>query len=89
MGWTLTNKHINIMLRLRLFDTVATPALLYSLDTCALTHGDLARVDIVQRKMLRCMIGWVTHPDDTWEEAGRRMARRLSSALELFPIPKR
>ena len=84
---TLTNKHINVMLRLRLFDAVVTPTLLYSLETVSMTQGQLDRLDCVQRTMLRRIVGWVCYSeDDTWEQRGRRMKARLARALELQPV---
>ena len=36
--------------------------------------------------MLRRIIGWICYSDDTWEERGRRMADKLRSCLEKYPI---
>ena len=44
------------------------------------------RLDTVQRKMLRRMVGWARSSDDSWEALGRRMKLRLQNALEKFPI---
>ena len=48
-----TNKHVNIKLRLRLFDTVVTPAVLYGLTAFPLTQHDIEQLGVTQRKMLR------------------------------------
>ncbi|CAK0838458.1 unnamed protein product, partial [Prorocentrum cordatum] len=42
------------------------------------------RVDIVQRRLLRRMVGWISHSDDTWEDRGRRMELRLNAALNSY-----
>jgi len=84
---TLMNKSISLALRLKLFNTTVTPALLYSLDTCPLTDRLLRKLDVIQRKMLRKIIGWVFgDPEDTWEEIGRRMKMRMTAGLQSYPI---
>eukprot|EP00959_Pyramimonas_sp_CCMP1952_P217036 4539173-Pyramimonas_sp.AAC.1 len=55
---TLQNRNIPIKLRLRLFGSVATPSVLYSLTTTPLTQKDLDKLDALQRKMLRRIVGW-------------------------------
>ena len=80
------NKNVNIKLILKLFNAAVTPSLVYSLETCPLTQSQMQKLDIVQRKMLRKMVGWVFDSEDTWEDAGRRMKLRLQTALNLHPI---
>ena len=80
------DKHIPICLRLKLFDVAITPTILYSLETCPLTDHLQERLNIVQRTMLRRMVGWVCRADDTWEERGRRMKDKMSSCLSRHPI---
>ena len=81
LSHSLTNKHVNIKLRLKLFNATVTPAATYCLETCPLTRSQLNQLDIVQRRMLRRMVGWVMDSEDSWEDAGRRMKHRLASAL--------
>ena len=84
---TLTNRHVNIKLRLKLFDATVTPAALYGLTSCPLTNTQLARLDTTMRKMLRRLVGWVhSNDDETWEQRGHRMKTRLDTALSLFKI---
>jgi len=85
---TLLNKHINLGLRLKLFSSCVTPALLYSLETCPLTHVSLNKLDCAQRRMLRSIVGWVSFDNDeeSWESRGHRMKAKLRAALELFPV---
>ena len=45
-----------------------------------------SRLDIVQRTMLRRMVGWVSHTGDAWEDRGRRMKQRLSQCLDHYPV---
>ena len=82
----MEDRNISIALRLKLFDAVVTPTLLYSLDTCPMTSALEQRVDIVQRKMLRRMVGWVTFQQDTWHDIGLRMQRRLQQGLARYPV---
>ena len=86
MQQALVDKHVDIKLRLQLFDVVVTPAVMYALETCPLTEIQRERLDITQRRMLRRMVGWVCYDDESWEERGRRMKKRLESALELRPV---
>ena len=78
------DKHLSMQLRLKLFDSVITSTLVYSLETCPLTESMCTRLDGVQRKMLRRMVGWIIQPEDTWETGGRRMKHRLEYHLEKF-----
>ena len=64
------NRKIPIHLRLKLFHTVITPAVCYSLATTPLTTAQLSKLDAVRRKMLRKMVGWVRFDDESWETTG-------------------
>ena len=83
----LTNKHVSLKLRLKFFNAVVTPAMLFSLHTLALTKVQLESINVLQRKMLRSIVGWVRVNGEDWSETMRRMNHRLSVVLELFPIP--
>ena len=84
---TLTNRNVSIGLRLKLFDATVTPALLYSLETCPLTNRLLEKVDVVQRRMLRKIVGWVmSGEEEDWTERGRRMKERMERALLQHPV---
>ena len=48
--------------------------------------AQLSDLDILQRKLLRSLVGWVICTDDTWKEAGHKMKLRLEAALALYPI---
>ena len=64
-------------LRMRLFEAVISPTVLYSLDTIALSEYLFNRIDITQRKMLRSIIGWRFRVNETWEERGHHMKEKL------------
>ena len=83
---TMQNRNIPIKLRLRLFDSVVTPSVLYSLTTTPLTQKDLDKLDALQRKMLRRIVGWVRLEEEAWQLTGHRMKRRLEAALAQQPV---
>jgi hypothetical protein len=60
----LTNTHISIKLRLRLFDAIVTPTILFGLITMPLTPSDLNQLDAIQHRMLRSLVGWVCLRDE-------------------------
>ena len=70
---SLTNKHVDIKLRLRLLDAVVTPCALYCLSIAHLTKTDVGRLGIGLRKMLRLMVGYVKHQSDSWSDMHRRL----------------
>ena len=74
----LTNRHVDIRLRLRLLDAVVTPSALYGLSTAPLTATALERLGVAQRKMLRLMVGYVKFTDDSWDDMHRRMSGKIS-----------
>ena len=83
----LANKHVSLKLRLKFFNAVITPVMLFSLHTLALTKIQLESINVLQRKMLRSIVGWVRMSGENWSETMRQMNHRISVALELFPIP--
>ena len=68
MAYALVDKHVNIKLRLRLFDAVVTPSALYGLAVAPLTSADMQYLARTQRRMLRLIVGYVKLPDDTWAD---------------------
>ena len=61
--------------------------MIFSLHTLALTKVQVESIDVLQRKMLRSIVGWVRLNGEDWSDTMRRMNHRLSVAFELFPIP--
>ena len=82
----LTNKHISIKLRLRLFDSIISPAILFGLLTMPLTQSALTRLDVVQKQMLRSMVGWVRTPDEDWRDTMARMRDKENNALGCYHV---
>ena len=83
---SLTNKHVAIKLRLRLFDAVVTPTVLYGLISSPLNSHDYDRLAIIQRKMLRKMVGWVKLPDDEWNDVFRGLRMEIQKATDQYSI---
>jgi len=82
----LLDRNVNIHSRLRFFESVITPTLLYGLHACALTSKQMESLDILQRKMLRRVVGWVRIQDEDWSETMSRMKSRVESALRVYPV---
>ena len=73
---TLLNKNVSMKLRLKLFDSVVSPSLLFGLHVLPLSKNSMDKIMVCQRKMLRKIVGWTRHPNDTWETVLRNMKRR-------------
>jgi len=83
---TLMNRDISVRLRLKLFQAVVSPTVLFGLTTLPLTTCQKHQLDAVQRRMLRSIVGWAKPVDGEWATAMRQTNARLKSALSLFPI---
>ena len=83
---TLMNRKIPLNLRLQLFDSVVSPAVLYSLASTPLTETQLKALDQTQRKMMRSIVGWIRMEDEEWHATGHRMKVRLEHALLSHPV---
>ena len=84
----LLNPHVSLGKRLHLFDICVSPAMLYSLVCFPISKHHLNEIDILQRKMLRCIVGWRRVPSENWEDTMRRMRSRLEYADELYHCQK-
>ena len=82
----LVNKHVSIKLRMKFFDAVVTPTILFGLHTLALTGVQLSKLDAIQRRMLRSMVGWIRIQDESWHDTMSRMKIRVAKALHQHPI---
>ena len=83
---SLVNRHVDIKLRLRLFESVVTPAALYALTTAPLSAKSLERLAVTQRKMLRSIVGWVPLRNEDWADMYRRQRLKLEAALQRHPV---
>lgn len=82
----LENKHVTVQVRFKLFQSVITSTILYSLEICPLTVNFYVRLDIIQRKMMRKIIGWHFVVGDSWELRGRKMKNRLQRCTDELGI---
>lgn len=82
----LCNRNIGIHLRLKLFDAVVTPTILYGLVALPLSSTSLQKIEVVQRKMLRKIVGWVRLQGESWEATMHRMKDRVEDALKKHPV---
>ena len=79
-------KLVSVKLRLKLFPAVVTPTLLHVLASVPVGVALLQKVDLVQRKMLRNIVGWVRKATEPWEDTMRRMKQRVEDATAHHPI---
>ena len=76
----LVNKHVSIKLRMKFLDAVVTPTIWFGLHTLALTGVQLSKLDSIQTRMLRSMVGWIRIQDESWHDT------RVAKALHQHPI---
>ena len=81
----LLNHHVPIKLRLKLFDAVVSPCVLFGMSVLPIYQNMMDKFDITRRKMLRKMVGWVRYPEEEWSCTMKRMNDRVNSALEQWP----
>ena len=79
---TLCNRNVSIKLRLKLFDSVVSPSLLFGLAVLPLQVSCIDKLNVIQRKMLRKIVGWVRIPDEPWNVTMRRMTSKVENALD-------
>ena len=82
----LTNKHLSRYSRIKFFDAVITPTILFGLSSCAMTRARMCSLDTLQRRMLRKIVGWTRVVDEPWEDTMRRMRLKVDSALTEYPM---
>ena len=82
----LMDKHLSIYSRLKFFQAVITPTILFGLTSCALTAQQLESLDVLQRKMLRSIVGWVRIPTEDWSDTMSRMREKVNAALQIYPM---
>ena len=83
----LLNKHVSLVLRLKLFDAVVSPAMRFGLATLPLTKSCLQKLGVVQTRTLRSIIGWARiHDDLSWRDIMVQMNHKLVIAKTLFPM---
>ena len=61
IGWngdTLLNRHVSLRLRVKFFNSVIMPTVLFRIWTCPLTSNQLQQLEVVRNRMLRSTVGW-------------------------------
>ena len=61
---TLINKHVSLKLRLKYFNAMISPTILFGLSLLPLTKLHFHKLNVVQRRMLRSIVGWVAVNED-------------------------
>ena len=80
----LLNNHVSLGKRLQYFDACATPAAIYGLSLFPLRRSELDSLDILQRKILRRIVGWRRIDTESWRDTIDRMNQRLLHGQTLF-----
>ena len=66
--YVLTNRHVSIKGRLQLFNAVITPTILFGLGSLPPTKRQLEDIDVLQRKMLRSIVGGYRVEGEAWSD---------------------
>ena len=82
----LTNRKVSLKLRLKLFDAVVSPSLLFGLVALPISEDNLNRIDACQKKMLRKNVGWIRYEGEEWETTMRRMKARVQNGLQQYHV---
>ena len=61
-----------------------SPSVLFALSVFPVKKSQLLALDILQRKMLRRIVGWRRLPDESWRDTMVRMNTRLQHASSLY-----
>ena len=83
----LTNRHIPLTLRMRFFEMTVRPTALFGLHVLPLGAKCCERIGATERKMKRCIVGWVRQADEDWAATMRRMRDRVARAGALYKAP--
>ena len=78
------NTSISVKLKLKYFQVYNTPCALYSLGALILGKASLERMAIVQRKMLRLIVGWNRIEGESWKTFMQRMKVKVSNTLHSY-----
>lgn len=89
----LTDKGVSLHLRLKLFNAVLTPSILYGCGCWAMTTARDTTLRTTQMKMLRCILGRGRQVDngtgevETWVEWVQRVTREARQAMADNGVP--
>ena len=82
----LLNPYVPVHLRLKLFDGVVSPCILYGLAVLPLAKSLLDRICITQRRMMRRIVGWRRQTTDTWRDTMSNIITRLERAQQRWSV---
>ena len=77
---------IVINISLAVVRAVVTPTILFGLATLPMTQTQVVRLDALQRRMLRSIVGWVRVEGEDWRLTMSRMRDRIKAALLCQPV---
>ena len=83
---TLLNRHVCLRPRLKLFDSVISPTILFGLLTCPLASNHLQKLEVVRNRMLGSIVGWAPLADNDWHALMQKMHRKLENAQPVFHV---
>ena len=83
---TLLNRHVSLRLRLKLFDSVIAPTIVFGFMTCPLTSNQLQKLEAVRNRMLRSIVGWAPLVDNDWHALMHKMIKKLENAQQIFNV---
>ena len=80
----LLDHNISLRLRLKMFTASIGPALLFGTSVLPMTKHHLQKFDILQRKMMRRIIGWRRIDGEDWNGTMKRTNDRLEQRQHLY-----
>ena len=80
----LLNHHVSLPKILKYFDACVTPTILFAICTLPLTRTKMGILDVLQRRMLRRIVGWRRLDGEPWRDTMARMSQRLERADQLY-----
>ena len=83
---TLCNKRLLLQDRLKLFDSVVTPCVLYASGTWTMTVERQRRLTSTRRRMLRWMVGTRKTPDEEWPKYIQRATDQCEKLADEYGL---
>ena len=81
----LVNKHIPLKLRMRFFEACVKPTATFALHVLPLKVANTNRLAATERRMKRCIVGWIRHAEEDWPTTMRRMRVKVELADQAYP----
>ena len=80
----LCNHDISLKLRLKLFNMCISPVALFGMGVSVLTRKILEDFAVVQRRILRSIIGWSFNSNDSYKDTMHNMKLKMQRAMQLY-----